>query len=275
MKKILFLILTLLMCGAAMAQNLQDVVYLKNGSVVRGTLIEQVPDVKIRTADGSIWIFEVDKVERIASEPKVQSSSTLDLTGNQYSNSGLRADNGSSKSSRFSYTDLGRGLRMLMGMTFQQRTSRYACGVFDVDISLGLQLNPKFYVGLGLADQIYFDYWYYGYYDDYPMPVAQLPVFVDFRYDAKPGKFSPMADLRFGYSVTGDELVDYSGMYINPSAGIRIRRFTLSLGAELVKLHDPWIFQEINTSTGNLEETTVTWQSSLQFRLMFEWGGRK
>ena len=48
----------------------QDVVYLKNGSVIHGTIIEQVPNVslKIQTRDGSIFFYKMDEIEKIAKE---------------------------------------------------------------------------------------------------------------------------------------------------------------------------------------------------------------
>lgn len=53
------------------AQDRVDVVYLKNGSVVRGTIVEQVPNesIKLETADGSIFVFKMSEVERIVREP--------------------------------------------------------------------------------------------------------------------------------------------------------------------------------------------------------------
>jgi len=54
------------------AQEWQDVVYLKNGSVIRGMVIEQVPNVslKIRTADGSVFVYAMDQVEKITKEQR-------------------------------------------------------------------------------------------------------------------------------------------------------------------------------------------------------------
>ncbi len=51
---------------------LQEVVYLKNGSIIRGTIMEQVPGVslKIQTADGSVFVYSMDEVEKITKEPK-------------------------------------------------------------------------------------------------------------------------------------------------------------------------------------------------------------
>ena len=47
-----------------------EVVYLKNGSVIRGIILEQIPNVqlKIETADGNIFIFKMEEVEKIAKE---------------------------------------------------------------------------------------------------------------------------------------------------------------------------------------------------------------
>jgi hypothetical protein len=50
----------------------QDVVYLKNGSVIKGMIIEQIPNesLKIQTADGSIFVYDMAQVAKIAKEQK-------------------------------------------------------------------------------------------------------------------------------------------------------------------------------------------------------------
>ena len=47
--------------------NYQDVVYLKNGSIIRGVIIEQIPNqsLKIKTAGGSLFMFKMNEVEKI------------------------------------------------------------------------------------------------------------------------------------------------------------------------------------------------------------------
>jgi hypothetical protein len=47
-----------------------DVVYLKNGSIIRGTIIEQVPGVslKIETSDGSVFFYKMEEIEKITKE---------------------------------------------------------------------------------------------------------------------------------------------------------------------------------------------------------------
>ena len=72
--------LLLLLSSVAMAQTYQEVVYLKNGSIIRGTIIEQVPErtIKIQTADGSVFVYQMSEVEKITKEipakPKIEES---------------------------------------------------------------------------------------------------------------------------------------------------------------------------------------------------------
>ena len=53
------------------AQQLEDVVYLKDGGIIRGTIIEQRPgeSILIRTKDGNQFRFTMDQIDRIAKEP--------------------------------------------------------------------------------------------------------------------------------------------------------------------------------------------------------------
>lgn len=48
-----------------------DVLYLQNGSIIRGMIIEQIPNVKIKiqTSDGSIFVHSIDQVLKITKEP--------------------------------------------------------------------------------------------------------------------------------------------------------------------------------------------------------------
>ena len=56
--------------ATAAAVEMRDVVYLKDGSVVKGTIVEQVPNksLKIETADGSLFVYKFDDIEKIAKE---------------------------------------------------------------------------------------------------------------------------------------------------------------------------------------------------------------
>ena len=61
---LLFALITTVSFGQS---NYQDVVYLKNGSIIRGVIIEQVPNksIKIETADRNVFVYLMDEIEKI------------------------------------------------------------------------------------------------------------------------------------------------------------------------------------------------------------------
>lgn len=91
MKKILLALMSIaLMAGSAFAQQkLQEVVYLKNGSIVRGVITEQVPEksLKIQTADGSVFSYTMSEVEKITKEPVANVIKRIDGIAKNYEKS--------------------------------------------------------------------------------------------------------------------------------------------------------------------------------------------
>ena len=83
-RTILFLACLMGMTFAFAQSSLQDVVYLKNGSIIRGDIIEMVPGetVKIMTADGSVFVHDFADVEKFTKE---QPTSAVQLSANAYS----------------------------------------------------------------------------------------------------------------------------------------------------------------------------------------------
>lgn len=63
------------LCGIAQAE---DVVYLKNGSIIHGTITEEVPgkSLKIETKDGNVFVYKVKEVEKITHTAPAAESST-------------------------------------------------------------------------------------------------------------------------------------------------------------------------------------------------------
>jgi hypothetical protein len=69
---VLFLMLLFLIVSTVAAQQqLQDVVYLKDGSIIHGQIIEQVPNVsiKIQTRDGNVFTYKIESIEKMLREP--------------------------------------------------------------------------------------------------------------------------------------------------------------------------------------------------------------
>ena len=66
----------------AAGQTYDDVVYLKDGSIIRGTIIEQVPgkSIKIQTRDGNVFVYQMDDVEKIAKDPNAAAAAPAATT---------------------------------------------------------------------------------------------------------------------------------------------------------------------------------------------------
>ena len=70
MKKFLFLLLTFTCSTLVATAQMQDVVYLKNGGIIRGILVEQIPNesVKIQTKDGNVFVYTLAEITKITKE---------------------------------------------------------------------------------------------------------------------------------------------------------------------------------------------------------------
>ena len=51
----------------AQTNSYTEVVYLKNGSIIKGIIIEQIPNekLKIETKDGNVFVYEFKDIEKI------------------------------------------------------------------------------------------------------------------------------------------------------------------------------------------------------------------
>lgn len=65
------LLIAALPAYSAAQSDLQDVVYLTDGSIIRGTIIEHIPSelLRIQTSDGSVLVYSIDRVIKITREP--------------------------------------------------------------------------------------------------------------------------------------------------------------------------------------------------------------
>lgn len=70
MKKLITLVFAFFFCAGLYAQQWADVVHLKNGSIIKGVIIEDVPDVtiKIQTADGNVFVCQYAEIVKLTKE---------------------------------------------------------------------------------------------------------------------------------------------------------------------------------------------------------------
>lgn len=69
-KLIVFVISLQIFTVFSYAQQHEDVVYLKNGSIIRGMIVEQIQgeSIKIKTKDNNLFVFKMSEVQKITSE---------------------------------------------------------------------------------------------------------------------------------------------------------------------------------------------------------------
>lgn len=146
MKKVIIsMLIAVCTCGCLMAQSTRDVVYLKNGGVVKGMIIEQIPNqsLKIETGDGSVFVYLMSEIEKIAKE---QVTTTNNNRSGNYSNSTVGYRNPTTAwaysflipgGGQFYNGETGKGVAML--------------GIYAGSVGcfiLGLDVYPLSYVGL-------------------------------------------------------------------------------------------------------------------------------
>lgn len=157
MRKILYAIafLFLVVSYSYSQGRTQDVVYLKNGSVIRGLIIEQVPNksIKVQTRDESIFVYQMDEIEKLGKEEDTSYSFKKILGPKRtYDIKGYRG-----------FLDLG------------YTTGDDGCIQFTT--SHGYQLNPYFFFGAGTGVSYFTD-----------SESALIPVFADLRGNFTNGK---------------------------------------------------------------------------------------
>ena len=152
--------------ATSVAQDVQEIVYLKNGSVVRGIVIEQVPGVslKIQTSDGSIFAYPMSDVEKITKES-------------------IKSKSSGNKAGYKGFLDLG-----------------YTFGIGDwgedrlsFSTSHGYQINPYIFTGIGVGVNYYFD-----------SELFAIPIFAHIRANFLDREISPYIDFKIGYSPNLD-----------------------------------------------------------------------
>ncbi len=219
--------------SAVQAQNLQDVVYLKNGSILRGIIIEQVPNqsLKIKTADGSVFVCEFPQVLKITKEEPVGKSGHGSMY-NRFASSFTRP------AGYRGFVDFGGAIG----------TGDLGDGVVSLSTSHGYQFNPYLFLGAGIGME-YHTNW----------ESFFVPVFADVRGYILPGRISPYVGLKVGYSFG-----DGSGLYLNPTVGASFmisKKFAmnLSLGYNLQKADMDYYYNDyyIGESKENIGGFTI------------------
>ena len=120
------LCIVLIFCTAALfAQTAtRDVVYLKSGGIIRGMIIETIPNVsiKIQTAEGNIFVCNFSDIDKFGKEPVPETESTFTYLPSETSTSpsfsifgGAAFPMGDFASANSAYTGFAAGVQFVTG----------------------------------------------------------------------------------------------------------------------------------------------------------------
>ncbi|MDD6209220.1 MAG: hypothetical protein PUB21_01275 [Bacteroidales bacterium] len=181
-KKFLFLFFILFGLNTlTFSQNSDDVVYLKNGDVVKGTILEQGTPLKIKTPDGKILVFQAEYIEKVTKENDDNFTDNKKKIEDRKGFTGYRG-----------FLEIGGGYAVLDNVMFLIQTTH------------GYQFNPYFFIGAGV-----------GISNIFVEKILFVPVFADFRVNFTKKPISPFFDFKVGYSVSKEKRI-----YVSPCLGI-------------------------------------------------------
>ena len=199
-------------CGAFAQNDLQDVVYLKNGGITRGTLIELVPDqhIKIQTVDGNVFVYQMSEIEKYVKEPAYRPQ--------PQSMHYVAKDTTGMKRGYYGVIESG------LGVSFGYNTSILCT---KLNIISGYRVNPWFAVGGGWGIRIN------------PGNEMYMPVFIDVRTNFFNKRSSPYISLDAGYGLCPSNH-RISGFMLSPTFGVSVKlkpNFAINLGLNYEMQH--------------------------------------
>jgi hypothetical protein len=185
--KTFFLISALIViCFPAISQkNMDDVVYLKNGSKIKGTIVQVYPDsiVQIKQFGGSMWIFPMKDVLMIAKEEKVNVKASID-------------------------TFDGYHFGMEAGALIGAGSNEYKAplGIYMLH---SYHITPSLAAGVGAGLEFF--------------RITHAPVYLDLRYYLNKGYYAPFIFMEGGMMIPlGDKETDYDGSSYKGKLGYMI-----------------------------------------------------
>lgn len=227
MKKALIIAFALLLSVITMSQNVQyeDVVYLKNGSVIRGMIVEQIPNktLKIKTVNRNVFVFEFAEIEKITKEEIPSGGGQVYPPDEDVSQTKYVKENGFE-----STVDFGLGGLVDWGSP-----------ALSLNVIAGYRFLPQLFFGGGTGIEFY---------DSRSM----LPLFANIRTDFIKARVTPFFAVSAGYAfgwVSYDDGSDWGGMFVEPSFGVRFNfspnfGMNLSTGLKFQRAREEYYYYE-------------------------------
>lgn len=211
MKKLILLTLLLFVGISLSAQDLPEIVYLKNGNLIRGEIIQIIPDksLEIRSKDGKVYVYDMDEVLSIEKNAAAAPPRRYNDRRTSSGHYGRHAEEFSEPMYSSNEYSLREGYRGMFDLGYSVSVDVAELNRLEFTTSHGYQFNPYLFLGVGGGVSFY--------YDAAVETTVAFPIFINPRIDFNTGKVSPFIDLKGGYSF--GKYVE--GLYISPSIGAR------------------------------------------------------
>ncbi len=164
---------------------MDDVVYLKNGSKIIGTILQVFPDsiVQIQQMGGSIWIFPMKEVSMIAKENRLKLKSTI-------------------------YNEKGYQFSVDAGILIAAGINEYKAPL-SVHVINSYHITPSFAAGIGTGLEFF--------------RITQMPLYVDLRYSLNKKFYSPYIFMQGGGMFPlGNKQKEYDGSTYKGETGFMV-----------------------------------------------------
>ncbi len=186
------------------AQNTtQDVVYLKNGGVMRGSIIEMIPEkyVKIEIVGGNIFVFQVSEIEKCVKESSKLSESVVQQELNNNNGGPIKKDSCGVGRGYYGVFEFGIG-----------GSGGYMNGPLRTNINFinGYRINPWFALGGGFGLRSFLG-------ND-----LFMPLFLDLRVNFTNKRTSPYFSMDQGYAFCLTS-VNNGGYMMSPTLGVSVK----------------------------------------------------
>lgn len=258
MKKSILFLIALLWVTLSVAQQYEEVVYLKNGSRIKGKVIETTPEqVKIEIYDGSILIYNSDEIEKIAKENLIAShtKSYIQKQPKEWQTKGYRTT----------------GYSGFIDASYAMRTSNTGLEYAHISTVHGFRFNPYLFTGLGIGAQFVTGARYSIELDkattldqDFDGSDVGAVVFANVRGYLLDNKYTPYLDFRIGYATTT------KGLYLQPTFNVAIGKF--DFGAGVCWQNIKYLYEEINYSHNFITNKKMLDKEKLALCVIFKIG---
>lgn len=196
---LLIVLVTVVSLTAQNFSDYQDVIYLKNGSVIKGIIIEEIPGTSVKIQSGqNIFHYELSEIAKFTRERLTEEEEKKQRTNFSFKPKGFV----------FNY-ELG-----LTDLIYNGDQTPMA----SIILSHGYQFNPHIYLGLAAGGEFS------------SQGTHSVPVYLDFRSYLMKTRATPMLGMGLGYQMLyssggnsfGSSNSIINGFLINPTVGVRV-----------------------------------------------------